>query len=1048
MSTIKINELATTGISLTDFLVKADANGYATKNTMQGLQDFLSTLGDTSFKGTISAGTYATKDAGWYFASNTGNYIMGATTIAVDVSDTLTLIIVPSVINDSSKVEIPLNIATSPTPTENGTDAFSTGGAFTEFAKKADKTYVDEKIDGIVTSVPILDASATYANKQDIEDFIVDFSAVSGFLEAEPIYLSEIKDNGDGTFRLRVKYNSNNVVAWEVVDTIPTGTATFNATYNTTKEANIELNFDNFVSFAYNAGSSIISPVNMDRFINGVSTDVDPNSVVGKIAIAKQEAIDTASSDATSKADTAEQNAKDYADLGLEDKVDFDDYQIGERININSWLQELDLDNLDNTSDLNKPISTATQNALDDKVEYANYNDAIGMDVDNWKNVLGVVENGASEIDPVTIFNREYSTTKEVINGVSGVVDDPASTVFLPSANYATLTELNAFIKEIKVASSSGSNILETDEFFILDIRDEGSNVVRIRLRNNLNAATTVGYFDTTGLTGIQEFTEDNINLNFKVKLDVDNIAYTVVTGTFATLPLDMAKLFTEDAPPVNEEDPNGLAEILDKVSEDANTYADTLVASNSLETISFKNKMVNGDFRSGYDFADHPSQNPTAYPEQSVSGNTDGITFDVDSYVSGAIEVLKYGFSANPNERWGISVEYVINSTDLVNESQDTGFNIRLESCTYNFGVERFSTQNVGEVIRETYIDDMSSSEVATTNGLMGIKFRGDSGQTGTSVNFTIKTITLIYLGTSESDNANYNITESELDSHLRIKGYFPNELEVTGESTESTKIVSVPKANLALHKFNPYYGRYLVVWGHSVVETGGWQEMICNHFGMIFDPQINNNAGVDGYQEAAIGGSYLVPVIADNDTKGAGVNHYMKLRESFAYFDEKYTTNYGTPLHIFMFNFNDKLIGETYVSGGAYTVPADMGINDVSWDYDTYGEVNLVSNPSETNVPTFGAAYRAALDFAFETKPEADIMLLTCYRTQANDDTSINQLNTITELMGVEYCVPVIDFHTTLWSPERQDYFLKDSIHPDWNGKIKMARSAIRQM
>jgi len=139
MSTIKINELATSGISLTDFLVKADANGYATKNTMQGLQDFLSTLGDTSFKGTISAGTYATKDAGWYFASNTGNYIMGSTTIAVDVSDTLTIIIVPSVINDSSKVEIPITVTTSPTPTENGTDAFSTGGAFNQIKILEDK---------------------------------------------------------------------------------------------------------------------------------------------------------------------------------------------------------------------------------------------------------------------------------------------------------------------------------------------------------------------------------------------------------------------------------------------------------------------------------------------------------------------------------------------------------------------------------------------------------------------------------------------------------------------------------------------------------------------------------------------------------------------------------------------------------------------------------------------------------------------------------------------------------------------------------------------
>jgi hypothetical protein len=129
MSTIKINELATSSISLTDFLVKADQNGLATKNTMQGLQDFLSTLDDMSFKGSISAGTYASKDAGWYIASESGDYIMGSNTLTV-ASQNLGIIIVPTVINDSNLVSIPITISIDSTVTEGSSNAVSGNAVF------------------------------------------------------------------------------------------------------------------------------------------------------------------------------------------------------------------------------------------------------------------------------------------------------------------------------------------------------------------------------------------------------------------------------------------------------------------------------------------------------------------------------------------------------------------------------------------------------------------------------------------------------------------------------------------------------------------------------------------------------------------------------------------------------------------------------------------------------------------------------------------------------------------------------------------------------
>ena len=44
MSTIKISELATSNIALTDFFAKADATGLANKNTVQELSNLLRTV--------------------------------------------------------------------------------------------------------------------------------------------------------------------------------------------------------------------------------------------------------------------------------------------------------------------------------------------------------------------------------------------------------------------------------------------------------------------------------------------------------------------------------------------------------------------------------------------------------------------------------------------------------------------------------------------------------------------------------------------------------------------------------------------------------------------------------------------------------------------------------------------------------------------------------------------------------------------------------------------------------------------------------------------
>lgn len=56
-------------------------------------------------------------------------------------------------------------------------------------------------------------------------------------------------------------------------------------------------------------------------------------------------------------------------------QVDFDDPTLAGTIDSNAWKQELGISSVDNTSDADKPISTATQNALDSKLGGTNIGD-------------------------------------------------------------------------------------------------------------------------------------------------------------------------------------------------------------------------------------------------------------------------------------------------------------------------------------------------------------------------------------------------------------------------------------------------------------------------------------------------------------------------------------------------------------------------------------------------------------------------------------------------------------------------------------------------
>ena len=126
MSTIKISQLATTNISLSDFIIKANADGIATKNTVQGLADLITTIGDTSFKGSIAISDVPSEN-GWYFASESGTYTnLGG--LSIDTSANIPIVIVSGAFDVFNKIDIPLNIAIDATPTGGSLNAVSSDG--------------------------------------------------------------------------------------------------------------------------------------------------------------------------------------------------------------------------------------------------------------------------------------------------------------------------------------------------------------------------------------------------------------------------------------------------------------------------------------------------------------------------------------------------------------------------------------------------------------------------------------------------------------------------------------------------------------------------------------------------------------------------------------------------------------------------------------------------------------------------------------------------------------------------------------------------------
>ena len=164
MSTIKISELATSAISLTDFFAKADANGIANKNTVQGLSNFLALNGTLSFKGVLLAADAAVTEDGIYVAGDAGTYTNNGG-LVITVSNQIVLISITVTQTVFEQAIFPITLTIDATVIDGSVNAIQGNAVFDALALKSD-----------VKNTPILIGSKNLFNIDNkIDDYYVKY---------------------------------------------------------------------------------------------------------------------------------------------------------------------------------------------------------------------------------------------------------------------------------------------------------------------------------------------------------------------------------------------------------------------------------------------------------------------------------------------------------------------------------------------------------------------------------------------------------------------------------------------------------------------------------------------------------------------------------------------------------------------------------------------------------------------------------------------------------------------------------------------------------
>lgn len=275
---------------------------------------------------------------------------------------------------------------------------------------------------------------------------------------------------------------------------------------------------------------------------------------------------------------------------------------------------------------------------------------------------------------------------------------------------------------------------------------------------------------------------------------------------------------------------------------------------------------------------------------------------------------------------------------------------------------------------------------------------------------------------------------TESELRALFKSTGIF--EKLTIANQTSNTMFNSL------------YQGMNLRSLGDSLPETYAFQPYIAQCFGMKYDINAESvtedivwNGETVKRWRSAWGGTRVAPLVTSTgERQSYGASAYMRAK----------SLKYNAPdVLLILAGYNDVYAGEPYISGGAATQPEDYGLNDEPY---LGGEIDLLSNPQLTDVPSFGACYRGMIENILQDIPSCRIVLCGVPRgfseagRYGQDSDWTNKKNAVIERIAKEYGFPYVNL-ADVYGVNKYNYMwmTKDKLHFNKFGGRRVAMEII---
>ena len=226
------------------------------------------------------------------------------------------------------------------------------------------------------------------------------------------------------------------------------------------------------------------------------------NNKTGNVVLNKAD-IGLSNVDNTSDLDKPISSAMQNALNLKEDKANLGDLAYKDSLS----KSEVGLENVDNTSDLDKPISSATQKALDLKVDFDDIADFITKDVNNLTNYT--LSTGVGTTIDLSVDTTNYKITAQLKNSSGTVLS--SDEVDLPLESVVVSGKYDSTNKKVVLTLQNGSTI----SFSVADLVSGLVNQSALDTTNaNVTNLTTRVSTNETNITNLQNDKANTSDLN------------------------------------------------------------------------------------------------------------------------------------------------------------------------------------------------------------------------------------------------------------------------------------------------------------------------------------------------------------------------------------------------------------------------------------------------------------------------------------------------------------------------------------------------------